>query len=193
MISTNLGTNLLNFAMYSIAVLLYVIVIWHFYQQLSKKNLFEEKIKHPESVKRGILHSLWHLIIFLFKYLLVFPLISFLWFLILSGFLLFLSKSSNVTQILMMATTVIAASRMSAYYKEDLSKDVAKLIPLTLLGVFIVDPTYFSLEDTISKFNSIPLFIHVIIQSLLFLVIIEFSLHIVYKIKTHFISEPDNE
>ena len=84
----------------------------------------------------------------------------------------------------MMATTTIAASRVSAYYNEDLSRDVAKLIPLSLLGLFLVDSTYFSLEDTLAKFFSVPSFVHVILQSLIFLVVLEFIVQVIDRIRS---------
>ncbi|PIY60363.1 hypothetical protein COY95_02155, partial [Candidatus Woesearchaeota archaeon CG_4_10_14_0_8_um_filter_47_5] len=154
-----------------------------FYRNLAHRNLFEKKFKNPESMKKGFFGKLWGGLMFLVRYLVIFPVISFLWFLILAGFLLFLSKSHDVSQIFLMSMTIIAASRITAYYNEDLSKDVAKLIPFALLGVFIVDPTYFSWETTLEKFYSVPSFIPLIVQYLLSIVVLEFVIRIVYNLR----------
>ena len=157
-------------------MVLYVVVIWHFYRNLSKKEIFKIKLKQPKSGFFKFLSSIWGVIAYLITSLFIFPFITFIWFLILGGFLLFLSKSHDVAQIFLMSMSIIATSRISAYYNENLAIDVAKLIPLALLGVFIVDPTYFSIQATINKFILIPSFTHLIIQYLIAIVILEFVL-----------------
>ena len=71
---------------------------------------------------------------------------------------------------------------MTAYYNEDLSKDLAKLMPFVLLGVFLVDPSYFSWSDIMSKINSLPEFFAMGIQFILLIMIIEWILRIVSNI-----------
>ncbi|NTV24148.1 MAG: hypothetical protein HGA85_07325, partial [Nanoarchaeota archaeon] len=120
-----------------------------------------------------------HFIVFLYRHMVVFPLITFVWFLVIAGFMLFIAKSRDTAQILLMSMVVIAVSRMTAYYNEDLSKDVAKLIPLTLLALFIVDPAYFSLDATLAKFAAMPSSIHLVLQYLIFIVLLELILKMV--------------
>jgi hypothetical protein len=179
----NISSNLLNLLIYSAAMVVYAIILWKFYQNLAKKNLFGGELKDIKH-KHILLNKLWQFIRFLFRYSIMFPLISFIWFLILSAFLLFLSKSQDVGQILLMSMTIIAASRITAYYNEDLSRDVAKLIPLSLMGVFIVDPSYFSIEATIQKFLSVPSFLGAILQYWVFIVALELMMHLFVRART---------
>jgi len=90
--------------------------------------------------------------------------------------LLFLAKDLEIATVLSTSFAIIIAIRMTAYYNEDLSKDVAKLLPLVLLGVFLVDPSYFRWNDIIDKINSLPEFFTVCIQFILIIMIIEWIL-----------------
>ena len=179
---TTLGENLMNIAIYSLGMAVYVIVIWYYYRILSKRDLFDVNIPKPDSIV-GFFNALWNFIMFLFRYFVIFPIISFIWFLILAIFLLVLSKSQDVTHIFLMSMTIIATSRISAYFNEELAKDVAKLIPLALLGVFIVDPTYFSIDKTIEKFLEASSLLPVILQYLVFVAGLEFTLRVLHKLK----------
>ncbi|MBU0758666.1 MAG: hypothetical protein KKF44_11460 [Nanoarchaeota archaeon] len=166
---------------YAISVSLYAVVIWHFYRHLGKRAIFKVDLNEPKIL--SFLHRFWGFVQFLVRSLVIFPIITTLWFLVLGGFLLVLSKSQNIEQILLMSMTVITAARITAYYNEDLAKDVAKLVPFALLGVFIVDPTYFSIDIVIQKINSLPGYFYLIIQYIFALVTLEFILRSLYRIK----------
>jgi len=176
----DITTSLTNLFIYVISVSIYAIIIWHFYRHLGKRSIFKVDMEPPKIL--GFLTSIWEFIMFIFKSLILFPLITITWFLVLGGFLLVLSKSQDVGQILLMSMTVITSARITAYYNEDLSKDIAKLVPFALLGVFIVDPTYFSVESTLDKIFSLPSFGYIVLQYILAIVALEFVLRSVYKI-----------
>ena len=176
LIQKDLTTNLLNLSAYIVGMVLYAIVIWFFYRHLAKRDIFKMEIKTPKYGFWAFLSGIWEFLMYLYKSLIVFPFITILWFLVLGGFLLFLSKSQDVNQILLMAVTIIGAARVTAYFNEDLSKDVSKLIPFALLGVFIVDQSYFSIQTAIAKFQAIPNFIHAILQYMIAIVLLEFLL-----------------
>ncbi|MBD3204137.1 hypothetical protein GF327_07615 [Candidatus Woesearchaeota archaeon] len=184
LIMLNLGENLLNLFIYAVGVSVYAVVVWKLYHHLGKRTLFKTDLNQPKKLR--FLHKFWGFIQFLIKSLIIFPFFSMIWFLILGGFILLLSKTQDVEHILLMSVTVIIATRITAYYNEDLSKDLAKLIPLALLGVFIVDPAFFSIDATIGKIYALPGKIHIIIQYMISLVIIEFMLRSIVRIKLNF-------
>ena len=188
LIVKDLNANLVNIFLYSIGMVVYAIIVYKFYKNLAKRDIFSVDIEKPKA--GSFLSKIWEFLLFLARSLIFFPIVTSLWFLLLSGILLFLSKSHNVEQILLMAMTIIAAARTTAYYNEELSVDVAKLVPLTLLGIFIVDTTYFSMESTIQKFYSVPSSFHIILQYLLYIVFLEFTLYSLHKIiRTFFLPE----
>src|SRR3989338_731122 len=130
---------------YTIIIFVYSVFVWSFYKTVSKRDLFKLEIRDHRSVwqKRAL---------YVLKYLVFFPIFTFLWFAVMSAILLFLSKSYTTQNILVISMAMIAATRITAYYKRDLSEDIAKILPLGVLAIFIVDPSYFSLSLTISRF-----------------------------------------
>ncbi|MBE3122156.1 MAG: hypothetical protein IMZ43_02055 [Thermoplasmata archaeon] len=154
----------------AVSIAIYSILIWHFYRFIAKRDIF--KISPRKHAK--IIHFL--------KYSLLFPFLASLFFIGFSLMLLFLAKNLEIATILSTSFAIIIAIRMTAYYNEDLSKDLAKLMPFVLLGVFLVDPSYFSWSDIMSKINSLPEFFAMGIQFILLIMIIEWILRIVSNI-----------
>ena len=177
LIMKNLTDNLLNLGIYAVGMALYGIVVWHFYRHLAKRETIDVD-PYSAPPRHPFFKAIADFFTFLVRSLVLFPLVSFIYFLVLGGFLLFLSKSNDVGSILLMSVSIIAAARITAYYSEDLSKDMAKLIPFGLLGVFVVDPTFFSLEATVNKFLSLPQYLHVVLQYLIAIVLLEFILRV---------------
>ena len=66
---------------------------------------------------------------------------------------------------------------MTAYYKEDLARELAKLIPLTLLTVTI-SQGLFNFNKIIEQIQLIPTFFSDIWSYLIFIILIEFILRI---------------
>ena len=116
--------QLITLTAYTIGMVVYAIVIWHFYRSLAKKEIFKKK-------EGG---TGWYVL----KYLIIFPIISFIWFIILSVFLFFLAKDLPVEGVLLASIAIVSAVRAAAYYNEDLSRDMAKLVPLALLAISIM-------------------------------------------------------
>ena len=97
--------------------------------------------------------------------------------------MLFLTRNYEIESVLTTAFAVIVAIRITAYYSEDLSKDVAKMLPFALLGVFLVDPSYFDFQSTIDKVYSLPEFFTVAVQFILFIILVEWILRIALIIR----------
>jgi len=77
---------------------------------------------------------------------------------------------------------LIGVIRAMAYYDEDLSKDLAKMMPFALLGVFLVDISYFTLSNSIGAIIQLFSLWELIVYYLIILILIEFVLRILYFI-----------
>ncbi len=129
-----------------IAMAIYAIAIWHFYRFIARRDCFKlSPCKHKRLI--GFL-----------KYTFLFPFVAFSFFIGFSLLLLFLTRDLDIDQVLSTAFAIIVAIRITAYYSEDLSKDLAKMLPFALLGLFLVDPSYFRWEDITAKVESLPEF-----------------------------------
>jgi len=170
--------SFISFFLIALLILIYAVFIWKFYRWISTKNLLElnlnkyNKSQHPATAK--MLAGFFYLL----EYIVILPFLIFFWFLIFTFFLLVLTESLPVGTLLIISATIIAAIRMTAYYNEDLSKDLAKLIPFTLLGVSIINPNFFDVSRIISQISEVPQFVTHIVSYLIFIVALEIVLRI---------------
>ncbi len=154
-----------------VSIAIYSILIWHFYRYIARRNCFKiTPRRHKKFI--GFL-----------KYFLFFPFVASLFFAGFSLMLLFLTKSYDIPAVLSTSFAIIAAIRICAYYSEDLSKDIAKMLPFALLAIFLVDSSYFRYIDITAKISSLPEFFTVCIQFIVFIILIEWILRIMLTIR----------
>ncbi len=170
--------NFISFFLLALLILIYAVFIWKFYRWIATKNILElnlnkyNKSRHPAAAK--MLAGLFYLL----EYIIILPFLIFFWFLIFTLFLLLLTENLPVGTLLIISATIIAAIRLTAYYNEDLSKDLAKLIPFTLLGVSIINPNFFNVSRILGQITEIPQFASHIVSYLIFIVALEIVLRI---------------
>ena len=151
------------------------LLAWYiYYKQLARKDLFEIPKLNLKSKFVNVLDR----IIYFLKYLFIFPIYSFIWFLVFSFLLFALSKSRPIEDILFLGIIVVAATRIGAYVSEKLAEDMAKLLPLTLIAIFLIDPKAVTLETITSSFPLLLQQIPRVAKYLLFIIAIEWLLRI---------------
>ena len=57
--------------------------------------------------------------------------------------------------LLLIAMAVLTSVRVTSYYTEDLSRDIAKMLPFALLGIFLIDLRYFNLSTSTELLNRV--------------------------------------
>ena len=172
-----LDKQFLNLFMSTIVLFLASLLAWYiYYKQLARRDLFEIPKLNLKSKFTNVLDR----IIYFLKYLLIFPVYSFIWFLIFSFLLFVLSKSRPAEDIFFLGIILVAATRMSAYVSEKLAEDMAKVLPWTLIVIFLIQPEAVTLETFISSF---PVFLQQIprvAKYLIFVIALEWMLRIGY-------------
>ena len=154
-----------------VSIAIYSILIWHFYRYIARRDCFKTSPRRHKKV------------IGFLKYFLFFPFVAFLFFAGFSLMMLFLTKSYEIPDVLSTSFAIIAAIRICAYYSEDLSKDIAKMLPFALLAIFLVDASYFRFSDITAKIGSLPEFFTVCIQFIVFIILMEWILRILLAIR----------
>jgi hypothetical protein len=153
-----------------VSIAVYSIIIWHFYRFIARRDCFKVKeCRYPKVVS-------------FLKYSLGFPFVAILFFLGFSLLLLFLTRNLDIEMVLSTSFAIILAIRITSYYNEDLSKDVAKMLPFALLGVFLVDPSYFNFDVTMANINSLPEYASTFAVFIFLLVIIEWILRVLLTV-----------
>ena len=81
---------------------------------------------------------------------------------------------------------------MTSYYSYDLSKDLAKLLPFTLLAISMINPNFFDTQRIFTQLNEIPLFLDNLLFYLIFIIGLEILLRFFDFIISLFTSEEED-
>jgi hypothetical protein len=168
--------NFINLFFISLVIVIYAIFIWKFYRWIAKKDLLELNLRKYNRTQHPFFAKSLAGLFYFIEYLVILPLVVFIWFFMFTFFLMLLTENIPLQTLLVISATIITAIRMTAYYREDLSKDLAKLLPFTLLGVSITQSGAFSFGKIITHLFAIPEFFNYIAVYLLFIMSIEFIL-----------------
>jgi hypothetical protein len=166
-----------------VSIAVYSFLIYNFYKLVAKRDVFEVSMEKYRRKEPGFLSWAVNKVLSVFKYGVIFPFVVFLWF---GGFgilLFLLAKNIDTAQILLISATFVASIRLLSYYSEELSRDLAKMIPFALLAVAIIDPSFFSLEIFWERLGTIWLFIPQLIAYSAFVISLEWVLRILLFVK----------
>ena len=164
-----------------IGIAIYSVIIWHFYRYIARRDCFKlSNCRYPKLV--GFL-----------KYFFLFPFVAFVFFI---GFVLlmfFITRDLETEVVVTTAFAIILAIRITAYYSEDLSKDVAKMLPFALLGIFLVDPSYFDFQAIQVKLQNLPELLMQALQFIVLIIIVEWVLRILLTIRYAIIPKKESQ
>ncbi|CAD6523632.1 conserved membrane hypothetical protein [metagenome] len=181
---------------FSIGMVLYGIFVYHFYRFLSKRDMFSFNLEKRLSSKKfssdgEASSSALRVIAFIAMNFFIFPFVAFLWFLGYSSIMFLLVHQLPTATIFLVSSALIIAVRISAYYREDLSRDLAKLLPFALLGIFLFNPEFYSLAQIVDRLKEIPTFIYQITAFIVVSMSVEIVLSILYLIKIKFFNKKE--
>jgi hypothetical protein len=165
---------LLPLGLFVIEIVVYSIFVFKFYRFLACRDI----IKVDYSRYRNVGLRFFRRLLYLLQNILFFPIIIFFWFAVLAIFLGFLGKNQSTENILLVSIALVSAVRVTSYYSEDLSKDLAKMMPFALLGIYLVDQSYFEVEVSLKLLTGIPEYWRLLVYYLLFIIALEFILRI---------------
>ncbi len=166
--------------LYIAGIVLYSFFIFRFYRFIARRDIFPLNLKEYTYEKHPIMKHTIKLINYVLEHLIVLPILVFFWFITLSTFIFLMSKQQDIGIVLTVSMAVVGAIRVTAYYDEELSRDLAKMLPFALLGVFIIDINYISISEVKGLINNISLFSDTILSYLILIVAIELVLRIIH-------------
>ena len=164
---------------YVVGMALYAVFVFNFYRFLAAKNMFQIDLSRYEQSRFRLVRRLLHVFFYVVKYIILFPFFAFFWFAVLTLILTFLSKDRSFADTLVVALATVSAIRMTAYYNEDLSRDLAKILPFAVLAVFLIDASFFAIGESLDVLREVEDYTANIVYYLLFLVLLEFALRII--------------
>jgi len=133
---------------FAISVAFFGFVIFNLHRSMSVRNVLGIDLSPLRRSGR-----IWLIVLYGVSYAViygaVFPFLSYIWFWVLVAMLTFLYNSKEPQELLLIGMAVLTAVRVTAYYNEDLSRDISKILPYGLLGIFLVNWGQFDLYTSL--------------------------------------------
>ena len=132
-------TALRPLALATIGIAVYGVFVFNFYRFLARKDIFKLDLDKYNHTTRPLVHKTFASLLYVLKFLIIFPAFVFFWFVVLAFLLSLMARNQSVDSILLAAMAVVGSIRMCAYYNQTLSTDLAKILPFALLGITLID------------------------------------------------------
>jgi hypothetical protein len=169
-----------------IAIAAYSGFVFMFYRLLAKRDILTLDLKRFEDSMTGRIRVFFRSLSFVAQYVLLIPILIGFWTVVMATILTLLSDSSDHSRNAMIATSVVGAVRILAYWTEDLSRDVAKMLPFAVLGVFLVGSTSVNFSEFEALYSNLPELADAYLNSLILLSILETVLRVGHVVKDLF-------
>ena len=160
----------------------YAIFVFTFYRFVAARDMFALDLSRYEQARYQAVRSVLHVVMYVAKYILLFPFFAFFWFAVITAILAFLAKDQSFSQVLLMGLATVGTIRVAAYINEDLSRDLAKMLPLAVLGIFLVNTSFFQIEESLALLDETMSHTDNILYYLVYLIALEFALRIIMEI-----------
>ena len=160
-------------------MVVYAVFVFTFYRFVASRDVFALDLSKYEESRYAWLRSFLQVIMYIAKYIILFPVFAFFWFAVITLILAFLAKNQSFSDVLLMGLATVGTIRVAAYINEDLSRDLAKMLPFAVLGIFLINTSFFTITDSLTILNESINFADNIIYYLLFLIALEFALRLI--------------
>ena len=167
---------------YIIGMTVYAVFVFRFYRFVASRDMFQLNLAQHEKSRHRWVKAFLDFTLYILEYIILFPVFAFFWFAVLTAILTFLSKGNSFSDILLMALATVSAIRVSAYYNEDLSKDLAKILPFAVLAIFLIDASFFTVSQSLDILKEAEGYTEKVLYYLGFLIALEFALRLIYGV-----------
>jgi len=182
---------ILTLLFFTIVIVLYSVFVYYFYKFLAKKNLVELNLSQYNRTEHPTATKLLAVFFYIIEYIILLPILTLIWFSVFSILLLLLSETSQAATILTLAAALIASIRVASYISQSLSRDLAKVVPFTLLALFITNPNFFVVSRFLERIAEIPGLLYQVPYYLILIILLEIIMRIFDTVKTFFVSEEE--
>lgn len=176
----------LTLAFFTTVIVIYALFVYHFYRFLARKNIIELNLNQYSQYAHPSLIKIFASILYIIEYIILLPILTFFWFSVLAILILILAKGLEVKTILLISAALVASVRITSFVTEDLSKDLAKMLPFTLLAIAITTAGFFDISLFFNRISEIPSLFSHIPYYLVFIISIELLMRIFELIRSAF-------
>ena len=181
-----------------VGIVIYSTFVFKFYRFLASKDLIDVDLSQYSEGFTGFLKRFVNGILVIVQYILFTPFLISFWTLILAIILTLLSGGDDLYWNVLVATSMVGSVRVISYFSEDLSRDVAKMLPFAVLGVFLVDSGSFNWGAVSTFWSQLDEFAVSFGSSMILVALLETTLRILDTLRQIFfppdsLVEPMNE
>ena len=166
-----------------VGIVLYSTFVFKFYRFLAKKDLIDADFSQYSQGFTGFMKRLIDGLLLIVQNILFAPFLISFWVLILAVILTLLSGGDDLYWNVLVATSVVGSVRVISYFSEDLARDVAKMLPFAVLGVFLVDSGSFNWDAVSILWGQLDEFAISFASSMALVVLLETALRILSTLK----------
>ncbi len=192
----NYMTQIKPLAIFILGIFLYAWFVFKFYKFLARRDLLKWNLKDYGKGFTGQFKTFMMNFFYVTEVMLLVPIFILFWSAIISIFIIAMSKNNSPEIIFLISVAIVGAIRIAAYYSEELSQEIAKLIPLNLLAIFLLDVSYISLDKIVTSAKNMFLSWESLFYYLVFVIILEAILRFLFfayhKIKYSVAPEDEN-
>jgi|TARA_B100002003_G_C14116177_1_gene536868 hypothetical protein len=172
----------LTLLFFTTVIVIYSIFVFYFYRFLAKKNIIELNLNQYNQYSNPFVIKIFAIFFYIIEYIVLLPILTFFWFGILAILTLILAKDLPVDTVLLIAAALVASIRVTSYVNEDLAKDLAKMLPLTLLAIAITTAGFFNRSIFFERIGEIPDLFSNVPYYLIFIIGIELIMRVMESI-----------
>lgn len=162
---------------FALGIAVYSVFVFKLYHFVARRDIFRLHLRRYNQASHARLRTLVDRLLYIAEYLFVLPIVIFFWFVIFAVLLILLS-SQPAQLVALVSVAIIAAIRLCSYYSEDLSSDLAKMLPLALLGIFLLNIRAFDFGEILTVWPTAVSMASTLLYYLVFLVLLEWVLRI---------------
>ena len=156
-----------------LAISAYSIFVFIFYRNLAKRDVITLNLDKYSNNLTGKIKKYIKTITFVIQYILIIPILLTFWTLVLAIILTLLSSDADHSRNALIATSVVGSVRILSYWTEDLSRDVAKMLPFGVLGVFLVGDAQVQVSEIRELLQSLEEIATSFVSSLFLIAVVE--------------------
>lgn len=178
------------FLLFMSGLAIYSIFVWFFYRYISRRELIPKFYEKKQVILKK---SKIKIALYLTAYAILYPVIIFVWFLIYTFLIFIVSHDLSIDLIGFVSLSLLGVIRITAYFKEDLARDVGKTIPFSLLAIFLTsipiysNPNLIQIDYLVSSFSDMAQYLPGIISGVLVMSVLEIILRVAFIIKRKFL------
>ncbi len=180
----------LSWTSMGLALAVYTILIFNFYRFVSKRDIFERHLSfsHPGVV--GLLEDIILGLLRVVKYGILFPIVSFVWFLGFASLLFLIVQNQTLEQTTLVAIALIAGTRILSYYNQDAAQELAKTVAIVILGAALIEPNFFHFDQLYQRILALPALGITLLHFVVYLSALELLLRFLYHVKLSIFNDP---